>query len=214
MKRKLGTVAAFLAIMALLLGISSAPAWAYDHTYQVPSDNKTHAFIGSEPWMENANADGCHLTGSYGSQPQRLLYCVWMGIDNTLYPSSYEDDIVFAIKFRCYDSWSGDATVCSSVDFTANWTWQAQPGFPVYRASYRDICHSIGGPGGCMGYPGSGTFTNNTGWLVYENTAAGSATHGTAELWQYTHAYSSDAHFNGVNVGIANSDIWRITDGW
>jgi hypothetical protein len=210
-------VVLFVAALAL-----ASPASAVDHNYQVPSDGSTHAIVGSEPTLANAGNDGCHVTATYDPTytiPQKLVFCVWIGVKNTVFTSSWEDDLEVAIKWRCYDG-GGSADVCGDVNITANWSYRADPTDVLQHAYFYATCSKNGWdsnfPDYCMGYSGSGTYTNNSGWLHPNNPQAtvvgGRGTN--TPVWAYIHGFTSNEYFDGYSVGQANTSTWSVTDTW
>lgn len=206
MSKFIRTLVALFALVLLVLGFAP-PAGAYDYTYQIPNDGLTHTIVGSEPYLSNDTDVGCHYTGVYSGQ--RVVFCVWFGANDTIGGNSYSGQLVFALKWRCYDA-SNTAVQCGKVDISVAINGNGT------ISNYRARCQaSTGGAyNTCMGLPGSGTYTNNTGWLYYSNYSWQVSTSGYYILWNPAQVYTVNEYLNDVAVASASTPVYRITENY
>jgi hypothetical protein len=207
--KRRGFVAALAALFVGLF-IMAGPAKAATYSYQVPSDGSTHSFVNSDERYGDSDL-GCHQTGIYSGQ--RVVFCVWLGAGNTIWDSSsYTDTLLVALKWRCYDT-SNNPVVCGNFQTDLHLTFN--DGIQTYFNSFPVSCDKNGSslPGApfiqCMGYPGSGTYTNNTGWYQVDFQRHG---RGTTDLWPYVHGYTANETLNGTAVGSADTNTWDVYD--
>lgn len=206
-RRTLALLTGLLAVLALVL---AGPAQAADYSYQVPSDASNHSFVSSNERSGDTDL-GCHQTGFYSGQ--KAVFCVWMGVDNIInYNGNYTDVLEFALQWRCYNS-SNSAVQCGNFQADLHLTYN--DGSSTVKLDMAASCDKNGGtfgspyPNMCMGYSGSGTYTNNTGWFDADDQTHG---RGTVDEWPYVHGYTLNESVNGTGVGSADAGTWDVYD--
>lgn len=201
MSKAIRGIIALLALILLVLGFAP-PAGAYDYTYQIPNDGATHTIVGSEPYLSNRGNPGCHHTGVYSGQS--IVFCVWFGANDTIGGNPYSGQLVFAVKWRCYDSTATYTVQCNKVDLSVVINGNN------LISSYRARCQAS--TGGAYNVCLDGT--NNTGWLYYSNYGWQVSTSGYYILWNPAQVYTVNQYLNDVAVGSASTAVYRITENY